>query len=65
MKRVAFSPNYGTGQVNISGNDGIPREVPAEIFPLQVEPPTVALETREKWGENAASNFLLSSTETK
>lgn len=35
MRPVAFNPDYDTGMVTISGNDSIPRQVPAEIFPIK------------------------------
>ena len=61
MRRVGFHPNYGTGQVTISGDDGIARHVPAQTFPMHANLPTVEIdeEEDEQTAADAACQLLL------
>lgn len=65
MRRVAFCPDYGTGKVVIKGHDGIVRQVPAELCPMDVHLPTVELEVDEESDDtaDAACQFLLDQQE--
>ena len=65
MRRVGFNPNYSTGKVVIKGDDGVVRQVLAEIFPMLANLPTVELEEDEYGEDNAdaACEILLDQQE--
>ena len=64
MRRVAFHPNYGTGRVTITGNDGLVREMSAEISPLTASLPTVEIEDEDdELAADAACQLLLDEQE--